>query len=399
MAKYSTIEKKTLVSRIPSPIVAPVDLTFVFPCLNEERSLAGCIQRVRESLSGDPTLRYEILVADNGSTDRSREIASEAGARVVPVATRGYGAALKGGIEAASGRYVMFADADGTYLYEHALPLYQATVKADVDMGIASRMTGDIQKGAMPFLHRHLGTPVLTKLINLLFRGKLSDCNSGFRCIKKEAYIRWDVRSPGMEFASELLIKALKDQATCVEIPSGLKPAAADRVPHLRTWRDGMRHLLFILSERPQLFERVGLALAVTTTLLQAIACFTGPVNVLGLNVFDAHSEALLLLAGLVGMQFYVFGCMCYLRSQDPPSRFTRAVVNMDEGQLFFVLLGALTAIGLVVGGVIVAWIRSEFGGINLVRLLLALVHFLSLPILGSLGLLGLHILKRYERS
>ncbi|RBP48098.1 glycosyltransferase involved in cell wall biosynthesis [Roseimicrobium gellanilyticum] len=376
-----------------------MDLTFVFPCLNEERSLAACIEGVRKSLSQDPNLKYEILVADNGSKDRSREIAVECGARVVPVSTRGYGAALKGGIEAAQGEYVMFADADATYLYEDALPLYQATIKDKVDMGIASRMKGKIEDGAMPFLHRYLGTPVLTGLINLLFRGKLSDCNSGFRCIRKKAYMEWSVRSPGMEFASELLIKALKHKATCVEIPSGLRAAAPDRVPHLRTWRDGMRHLLFILSERPQLFEKLGLYVTVLATLMQIIACITGPIKVLGLNIFDVHSQALLLLAGLVGAQFYVYGCMCYLRAQDTPSNLTRSLLNMDEGQLFFLLVGALTAIGVVIGGVIVVWAQSSFGGINLVHLLLALVHFLSLPILGSMGLLGLHILKRYERS
>ena len=139
------------------------DLSFVFPCLNEEGTLGDCIRAVRASFDqGNKEFSYEIVVADNGSTDRSAEIATELGARVVPVAERGYGAALRGGIEAAEGRYAMFADADSTYLYEHALPLYEAAVEADADMAIASRMTGEIEEGAMPPLHRHLGTPVLT---------------------------------------------------------------------------------------------------------------------------------------------------------------------------------------------------------------------------------------------
>ncbi|HSJ02419.1 MAG TPA: glycosyltransferase family 2 protein [Verrucomicrobium sp.] len=375
-----------------------VDLTFVFPCLNEEKSLGTCIGKVRQSLEGQAGLRYEIVVADNGSTDRSREIATSLGARVVPVPNRGYGAALRGGIEAAEGRYVMFADADNTYLYEHALPLYEATSTVDADMGIASRIKGDIKPGAMPSLHRYLGTPVLTSLINLFFQGKLSDCNSGFRCLRKTSFQSWSIRSSGMEFASELLIKALKNRAHCVEIPSGLNPNPPDRIPHLRTWRDGMRHLLFIFSERPQMFEWLGLLAVVFATLLQIVATITGPVNFLGLNIFDLHSQALLLLAGLVGTQFYMYSCMCYLRSSDKPAGITRWLINMDEGTLFFLLAGVLLAIALVVLSVFVIWAGSSFAGLNLTHTLMAVVHFLSIPLLLSLGLLGLHTLKRYER-
>lgn len=208
-----------------------MDLTFVFPCLNECRTIALCIEAVQRSLGADPNLHYEIVVADNGSHDGSQEIATRHGARVVPVPQRGYGAALRGGIAAAQGRYVMFADADGTYCYEHALELYRTTSAADADMGIASRMKGKIEAGAMPPLHRHLGTPVLTTLINLLFKGRLSDCNSGFRCLKKTAYDTWGIRASGMEFASELLIKALKHSASTVEIPSGLRPPPVERTP------------------------------------------------------------------------------------------------------------------------------------------------------------------------
>jgi glycosyltransferase involved in cell wall biosynthesis len=375
-----------------------VDLTFVFPCLNEEKSLGECIAKVRRSLDQSADLRYEIVVADNGSTDRSREIATSLGARVVPVPKRGYGAALSGGIEAAAGRYVMFADADNTYLYEHALPLYQATEAANADMGIASRIKGKIKPGAMPALHRYLGTPVLTTLINLFFRGKLSDCNSGFRCLRKTSFQAWSVRSSGMEFASELLIKALKNDAKCVEIPSGLNPNPPDRIPHLRTWRDGMRHLLFIFSERPQMFEWLGLVSVVLATLLQIVAVFTGPANVLGFNIFDLHSQALLLLAGLVGTQFYMYSCMCYLRSSDQPSGITRWLIDMDEGTLFFLLAGVLLAIVTMVLSVFVIWAGSSFSGLNLTHTLVAVVHFLSIPLLLSLGMLGLHTLKRYER-
>ena len=372
-----------------------MDLTFVFPCLNEERFIAGCIERVQRTLSADPGLRFEIVVGDNGSTDRSREIAASLGARVVPIPERGYGAALRGGIAAADGRYVMFADADGTYLYEDALKLYQATVKADADMGIASRLIGTIEPGAMPTLHRYLGTPVLTTLINQLFNGKLTDCNSGFRCLRRTAYETWDIRASGMEFASELLIKALKHKAHTVEIPSGLRPPPLERSPHLRTWRDGMRHLLFILSERPRLFEGKGLVMVIVASILQAVAAITGPVSIGGIHIFDIHSQTLLLLAAIVGAQLYLFSCMLYLQSEDEPLRMTKRLIRMDEGTLFFLLLSLMLAFGAVVLWIVAQWVLHRFSGLNHANELIVWAHFLCVPVIGALGLLGVHVMRK----
>ncbi|MDZ4290065.1 MAG: glycosyltransferase [Prosthecobacter sp.] len=372
-----------------------MDLTFVFPCLNEHRTLARCIDAVRQSLEGDPALKFEIVVADNGSTDNSRDIAVEHGARVVPVPQRGYGAALRGGIDAAAGKYVMFADADGTYCYEHALQLYQTTSRADADMGIASRMMGTIEPGAMPTLHRHLGTPVLTTLINLLFHGKLSDCNSGFRCLKKTAYDTWQIRASGMEFASELLIKALKKRASTVEIASGLRPAPVDRVPHLRTWRDGMRHLLFILSERPRLFELIGLVLICAATVLQGIAAATGPIKLGGLNIFDVHSQVLLMLCALTGTQIYMLAAAMFLQKSEVPRGITRRLIEMDEGSLFFILTSLLAGIGLVIAWIVVQWAVANFTGLNYANSLIVWMHFLAVPLTITFGMLGVHILRK----
>ena len=374
-----------------------MQLTFVFPCLNEEETLADCIDAVNASLSQDPDLEYEIVVADNGSTDRSREIAVEKGARLVPVPVRGYGAALRGGIEAGKGERVMFADADMTYLYEDALPLYKKAIETDVDMAIASRMTGKIENGAMPTLHRYLGTPVLTGLINLLFRGKLSDCNSGFRCLRKTAYEKWDIRSDGMEFASELLIKALKAKASTVEIDSGLNVGPPEREAHLRTWRDGMRHLLFILSERPQLFEWIGLIVLLLSSALQMCALITGPIKVGGLNIFDFHSQTLLLLAALTGTQLYLFSCVLYLRGREKSTALTKKLIGLDEGVLFFLLLTLFAAVGAVVSYIVFSWVSADFGGIQLINKLLIFVHFLSVPGLLAIALLGIHVFKKSE--
>lgn len=372
-----------------------MDLTFVFPCLNESRTIALCIDAVRRSLEADPNLKYEIVVADNGSTDDSRQIATAHGARVVPVSQRGYGAALRGGIEAAEGKYVMFADADGTYCYEHSLDLYKTTAAADADMGIASRMRGVIEPGAMPTLHRVLGTPVLTGLINLLYKGRLSDCNSGFRCLKKTAYSTWQIRASGMEFASELLIKALKKNASTVEIVSGLRPSPVPRTPHLRTWRDGMRHLLFILSERPRLFELAGMLLIVVASLLQGVAAFTGPVAVMGLNIFDVHSQVLLMLAALMGTQIYMLASAMFLQQSEQPRGITRKLIEMDEGSLFFILSSLLLGIGLVIGWLVIQWARSNFAGLNYANTLLVWLHFLAVPSMITFGMLGVHILRK----
>jgi glycosyltransferase involved in cell wall biosynthesis len=317
----------------------------------------------------------------------------------VPVSDRGYGAALRGGIAAAEGTYVMFADADLTYLYEDALPLYREAVAHDADMAIASRMKGTIEPGAMPPLHRHLGTPVLTGLINLLFRGHLSDCNSGFRCLRKSAYETWGIRANGMEFASELLIKALKHRARTVEIRSGLRRGPEGRVAHLRTWRDGMRHLLFILSERPRLFESGGLLLVIISSLLQLLAIALGPSQIGGFNIFDMHSKALLLLAGITGMQLYVFSCMLFLREREKPTALTAALIGIEEAPLFFLLVSILGLEILLVGAVVLNWMMNNFANLDLANVLIGAVHFLGLPLMLAIALLGLHVFKKSGES
>lgn len=376
-----------------------VPLTFVFPCLNEERSLETCVTQVDDSLR-TLGVDYEIVVADNGSTDQSVSIAQSLGCRVVHVSTRGYGAALSTGIEAARGQFVIFADCDNTYLYHHAADLYRTAAAGDYDLSIASRMTGTIEPGAMPFLHRHLGTPVLTTLINVFFRGQLTDCNSGFRCVKKTAFRQWNIRSSGMEFASELLIKALKAKSKIVEIKSGLRPGPPGRVAHLNTWRDGMRHLLFILAERPRVFELPGLLLTIAATGLQITAAVTGPIAVAGkFHIFGIHTQILLLLAALVGSHSYMFACNLFLESDDPPLPITKRILNLHEGTLFFFLLVVnLVAAGLV-GYLMLVWSASSFANLNVVDSLMLFVHILAVTFTAAFGLLGVHVLRKAKKT
>jgi hypothetical protein len=292
----------------------------------------------------------------------------------------------------------MFADADSTYLYEDSRALYEKAKEHQADMAIASRMTGRIEDGAMPFLHRYLGTPVLTTLINILFQGKLTDCNSGFRCIRKSAFETWQIRSDGMEFASELLIKALKAKARTVEIKSGLRPDPPERVAHLRTWRDGMRHLLFILAERPEIFEWTGLLLMVLTSLLQLVALVSGPLALAGeFNIFNVHSQALFLLGGLTGVQIYLLSCFVYLGQLDASLKFTRKLIDLPEGTLFFVLLALMGLEAVVVGYLITVWIAAGFGDIYVIDSFLAIIHYLSIAGMLTIGLLGIHIFKKSQ--
>lgn len=373
-----------------------IDFSFVFPCLNEEDVLPLCIEELNSNLR-NTGYKWEIIVADNGSSDRSPEIALSLGARLVHVARRGYGAALKEGILSAEGEYVAFADCDGSYCLEDTASLFSKAISEDADMAIASRLRGRIESGAMPFLHRHLGTPVLTALINILYGGHLSDCNSGFRCVRKSAFERWKIRSDGMEFASELLIKALKDKAKILEIVSGLRKDKRSREPHLRTWRDGMRHLLFIISEKPQAIEIPGLCLLAGTSFFQILALIVGPTILMGLNIFDYHTHAILLMLGIMGAQAYFLATSLFLQSEEKPLRLTQAIIHLDEAQLFAALILSGIACVLFVAWLFIVWASRNFYNLDMINPLLVFMHFISVVGFVSIGMLGIHILKRLK--
>lgn len=340
-------------------------------------------------------IRYEIIVADNGSTDRSIEIAQSLGARVVHVEARGYGEAVRAGILAAKGEYVAFADADSTYMLEHTAQLYRKAIETNADMALASRFKGRIEPGAMPFLHRYLGTPVLTFLVNRIFGGRLSDCNSGFRCCRRSAFLTWGSRASGMEFASEQLIKALKAKAHIVEIPSGLRKGPKERVAHLRTWRDGMRNLLGIFNDRPRLFEAGGLSLLVVCSLLQLVATVVGPAQLGKMHFFDLHTQAFLLLGGLSGAGIYVLGCFFALLGNEPPLALTRKLVGLDEATLFFSLVAIFAANAVVVATLVIQWIVRDFSNLHAMRTLLTFIHFSGISLQLAIGLLGVHVFKK----
>jgi len=228
------------------------DVSFVLPCLNEVQSLGACIAAVREAidaLAARHGLKGEILIADNGSTDGSQALAMRLGARVVPIAERGYGAALRGGFNAARGRFLVMGDADGSYDFREAVPMVEALM-AGADLCMGSRFKGGIAPGAMPWKNRYIGNPLLTGTLNLLFNTGASDAHCGLRALTKACFERLALTGSGMEFASEMVIKAALKRQVIAEVPATLSPDTRDRPPHLRPWRDGWRHLryLFMLS-------------------------------------------------------------------------------------------------------------------------------------------------------
>jgi len=244
------------------------DVSIVMPCLNESQGLAHCIARAYaalELLAIRRGLTGEIVIADNGSTDGSQELARRLGARVVHVARRGYGAAVAAGFTAARGRYLVMGDADGSYDFMDAVGMVEALLQgADLCMG--SRFKGGIEPGAMPWKNRYVGNPVLTGVLNLLFGARVDDAHCGLRALTKNCFERLRLEGAGMEFASEMIIKATLLGERIVEVPATLSRDLRDRPPHLRPWRDGWRHLRYILMLSPHwLFgapAALGLALA-----------------------------------------------------------------------------------------------------------------------------------------
>ena len=227
-----------------------VELTILMPCLNEAETVATCVRKARRFLERTG-IEGEVLVADNGSSDGSPELAREAGARVVRIANKGYGSALLGGIDAARGRFVIMADADDSYDFSQ-LDAFVESLRAGNTMVVGHRFRGGIRPGAMPWLHRYLGNPVLSFAGRLFFSSKIGDFHCGLRGFDRAAALRLGLRAPGMEFASEMIVKATLANWRIAEVPTVLSPDGRSRAPHLRSWRDGWRHLRFLLMMSPR---------------------------------------------------------------------------------------------------------------------------------------------------
>jgi len=287
--------------------MADVELTIVMPCLNEAETLEKCIVKAKAYLER-AKIAGEIVIGDNGSTDGSQDIARRCGARVVDVPRRGYGAALMGAIEAAKGTYVIMGDSDDSYDFGN-LDLYVEQLRAGKDLVMGNRFKGGIQPGAMPFLHKYLGNPVLSFIGRLFFKSDIGDFHCGLRGFKQDIVSRLGLQTTGMEFASEMVVKATLFKLDIAEVPTTLAPDGRSRPPHLRTWRDGWRHLRFLLIYSPRwLYTIPGITLMLIGLVLGGLLVH-GPKHIGGATL-DTNTLVYAGTAVIIGFQALVFGVL-----------------------------------------------------------------------------------------
>ncbi len=341
-----------------------ITVSVVMPCLNEAETLGVCVKKAHAAIRATG-LAGEVVVADNGSTDGSQAIAAREGARIVDVPIRGYGAALMSGIESAKGEYILMADADDSYDFAH-LPRFVDALNQGADLVMGNRFKGGIRPGAMPFLHRYLGNPVLSFLGRLFFRAPVNDFHCGLRAFKKCAIERLNLQTTGMEYASEMVVKASLLGLNIAEVPTTLSPDGRSRPPHLRTWRDGWRHLRFLLLYSPRwLFLYPGMFLVVTGSVITAWL-LPGP-RTIGNVTLDVDTLVYAIGALLVGFHFCVFalgakifGTQAGLLPRDPEFEKWFRYFNLETGvSVGIVLLVAGLSTALYAVSI---WHRSGFG-------------------------------------
>jgi glycosyltransferase involved in cell wall biosynthesis len=345
--------------------LADIELTILMPCLDEAETLATCIGKAKGFLQRSG-IAGEIVIADNGSTDGSQPIAEREGARVVPVAIRGYGAALASGIEAARGRYVIMGDADDSYDFAN-LDVFVSALRAGNQLVMGNRFKGGIAPGAMPWHHKYIGNPVLSFLGRLFFGSKASDFHCGLRGFDREAILGLNLRTSGMEFASEMLVKATLSGLRVTEVPTTLKQDGRSRPPQLRSFRDGWRQLRFLLLFSPRwLFLYPGLVLLAIGLFFGALLV-AGPVNVTPTVQLDEKSflaAAMCVLLGLQSVNFAIIGRRFASRYGFIPRSvtFDRVLEALTLERILLVAL-ALVVAGLVaVGWGVAQWAAQDFG-------------------------------------
>jgi glycosyltransferase involved in cell wall biosynthesis len=390
----STLQETTQPPAVDGEGQGSVKVSVVIPCLNEAASIERCVTEARKSIEGQGW-EGEVIVADNGSDDRSAELARDAGALVVHEPRRGYGSAYRAGFAAARGDYIVMADADLTYDFGD-IPRFVGELDKGADLVMGDRM-GGIQPGAMPWLHRYVGNPVLTGILNLFFRTGVRDAHCGMRAVRRSALPTLDLRTTGMEFASEMVIRAGKERLAIEEIPIHYHPREGES--KLSSFRDGWRHLRFLLVHSPTwLFIVPGAAMAVLGTLIALTVLLQ--FEVLG-REWDLHAMVGAALLMIVGTQVLALGLCAhaygtyFMGEKDPWFDRMRARFKLEHGLL---LGGVFISAGLVVGAAILGiWIDRGFGALSEERLavLAATLVIVGIQIFFSSFLLSIIGLRR----
>jgi glycosyltransferase involved in cell wall biosynthesis len=381
---------------------AVVELSVVMPCLNEADTVATCVRKAREGLAS-AGIHGEVIVADNGSTDDSMAIAQAAGARVVSVTERGYGAALMGGIAAARGRFVLMGDADDSYDFREVTRFLPRLLGGD-DLVQGCRLPsggGVIEPGAMPWLHRWFGNPALSWVARRWFRTPIHDIYCGMRAFRKESYVRLSQRCTGMEFATEMIVKASLYELRIGEVPITLHPdGRRSHAPHLRTFRDGWRTVRFFLLCSPRrLFFGPGVLLVSLGLVGYALAM---PAISLRGATFDAHTLLFASLAVLTGYQGILYGLFAKvfaasegLLPADPAITRVRRLLSLERGLVAGGLFGALGLLLLLKG--IWIWFEAGFGRLDYASTMRVVVPGVTLTSLGVQTILGAFLLSILE--
>ena len=344
-----------------------MELTVVMPCLNEAETVATCVRKAVTFLH-EHDIDGEVVVADNGSTDGSQQLATDAGARVVPISEKGYGNALMGGIVAARGEYVIMGDADDSYDFTNLMPFIEQ-LRDGADLVMGNRFKGGIEPGAMPPLHRYLGNPVLSFIGRLFFGSKIGDFHCGLRGFRRDSVMKLGLQATGMEFASELVVKATLNKQRITEVPTTLAKDGRSRPPHLHTWRDGWRHLRFLLLFSPRwLFLYPGLALLALGIVIGAVV-IPRPLSV-GAITFDVDTLVVASAMVVIGFQAVLFALFTqvYASSEGflPEQQRVRRVLKTLSLERGLVVGGLLFVVGVVgLAFSLSYWGSARFGSLD----------------------------------